>query len=68
MCRSAKEFESAFHVLYECDALAAHNYFFLGLGKLNPKSTGKNPSKIIPGFRSWITFCPERQREAHWAI
>jgi len=28
-------------MLYECDALAAQNYFFLGLGKLNPKNNGK---------------------------
>jgi len=48
ICRSAKEFESHFHILYECDALAVHRYFFLGLGKLDPKDNRKtHPTSFL---------------------
>jgi len=50
MCRSAKEFESPFHILYKCDILAAPNYFFMGLGKLNPKNNGKTHSRSFLAF------------------
>ena len=36
-CRSGKEFESSFHILYERDALATLGYFFVGSGKLDPE-------------------------------
>jgi hypothetical protein len=45
-----KEFEPSFHILYECDALAAHNYFILGLGKLDQKNNGKSHPRSFLAF------------------
>jgi hypothetical protein len=50
LCRSAKEFESSFHILYECDDLAAHHHFFLGLGRLDPKNNGNTHPILFLAF------------------
>jgi hypothetical protein len=53
-CRSRKESDLSFHILYECDVLATLGYFFLCSGKLTHMILGNIHQRSNLAFsRQW---------------